>query len=314
MEQPAENRPPAGSATNLTRPQPLMDSVFIGPAGLRAGWRLLVYVSAFYFLTYAISFLASPLFDLIPDGRMHDFYVLLIGDCIEFAAALLPALALARLEDRPFSAYGLPPNRAFGRNFWIGVVWGIAALTVLLAIMRAFGNFYFGTFAVHGMRTMKFAAFWGVVFLSVAFYEEFYTRGYTQFTLTDGIGFWPAAVVLSAIFGSSHLLNPGENWHGALGAGLIGFFWCFTLHRTGTLWFGIGMHAGWDWSETFLYAVPDSGIVGPGHLLKSSFHGSHWLTGGSVGPEGSVFLFIVLAGLWLLFDRLYPEVKYNPAS
>jgi hypothetical protein len=43
----------------------------------------------------------------------------------------------------------------------------------------------------------------------------------------------------------------------------------------------------------------------PGHLLNSSFHGSRWLTGGSVGPEGSVLVFVVIAAAWLLFDRLY---------
>jgi hypothetical protein len=61
-----------------------------------------------------------------------------------------------------------------------------------------------------------------------------------------------------------------------------------------------------------LYSVPDSGGVSPGHLLKSSFHGPKWLTGGSVGPEGSVLIFVLLVLLWILFDRTYPEVKYNP--
>ena len=288
-----------------------IESVFIGTQGLRAGWRLLVYVAGFYFVTYAVSLLGLPLFALIPDGRLHDSYQLLAGDCIELIGAVIPALVLARLEQRPFCAYGLPVRQAFGKNFWVGALWGIVSLTVLLAIMRALGVLYFGITALHGVRLLKFATFWGLTFLAVAFYEEFITRGYTQFTLTDGIGFWPAAIVLSAIFGASHLRNPGENWHGALGAGIVGLFWCFTLRRTGTLWFGLGMHAAWDWGESFLYAVPDSGIVEPGHLLSSTFRGNVWLTGGSVGPEGSVLLFVIIAALWILFDRLYPEVKYK---
>jgi hypothetical protein len=46
-----------------------------------------------------------------------------------------------------------------------------------------------------------------------------------------------------------------------------------------------------------------------GHLLNSSFHGSRWITGGTVGPEGSVLVYIVIALLWVAFDRVYPEVK-----
>jgi hypothetical protein len=67
----------------------------------------------------------------------------------------------------------------------------------------------------------------------------------------------------------------------------------------------------WDWGESYLYSVPDSGAVLPGHLLSSRFHGPEWLTGGSVGPEGSYFVFAVIGALWVLFDRVYPEVMYG---
>jgi CAAX protease family protein len=50
-----------------------------------------------------------------------------------------------------------------------------------------------------------------------------------------------------------------------------------------------------------------------GHLMNPSFHGSRWLTGGSVGPEGSVLLFILIALLWVLFDRVYPAKAASPA-
>jgi hypothetical protein len=49
----------------------------------------------------------------------------------------------------------------------------------------------------------------------------------------------------------------------------------------------------------------------PGRLTNSSFHGPDWLTGGSVGPEGSYLVFVVIGALWVLFDRAYPEVKYG---
>jgi membrane protease YdiL (CAAX protease family) len=303
------------SQTDLPYRQPpaesVVDSIFIGPSGLRAGWRLAIYVAAFYFLTYTISFAIAPLLAQLPDNGMQQSYLLLIGDTVEFIAAIVPAFVMSRLEQRPFGAYGLAPIQAFRKNFWIGAIWGILSLTLLLVLMRTIHVFYFGGFAVHGARAVKFAGFWGLVFLVVALYEEFISRGYTQFTLAEGIGFWPAALLISALFGISHLANPGENWTGAVGAGIIGLFWCFTLRRTGSLWFGIGMHASWDWAESFLYSVPDSGLLAPGHLLKSSFHGPTCLTGGPVGPEGSLLLIVLFAGLWFLFDRLYPEVKYG---
>jgi hypothetical protein len=96
-----------------------------------------------------------------------------------------------------------------------------------------------------------------------------------------------------------------------LAVAVIGIFFCLTLRRTGTLWFAVGFHASWDWGESYLYSVPDSGGMSPGHLLNSSFHGSRWLTGGSVGPEGSVMVFVVIALAWVVFNRVYPEVRYR---
>jgi uncharacterized protein len=179
--------------------------------------------------------------------------------------------------------------------------------------MRAVGVFYFGGIAVHGLRMLRFAAFYGLLFLTVAFFEEFFFRGYPQFTLAQAMGFWPAAFLLSASFGAVHLGNTGEAWLGILGAALIGLFLCLTLRRTGSLWFAVGFHAAWDWSESFLYSVPDSGQISPGHLLNSSFHGSRWLTGGSVGPEGSVFVIIIIALMSISFDRAYRPQPAQPS-
>jgi len=227
----------------------------------------------------------------------------------EFAglvAAAVPAVILMRVEKRPWAAYGLPLRRAFGKVFWLGALWGFLGISVLIFSLYGLHDFTFGPIVLHGARVMKFAAYWAVMFLLVGLFEEFLFRGYTQFTLTRGIGFWPAAIILSTSFGLVHLGNEGELWTGALAAASIALFFCLTLRRTGSLWFAVGFHAAWDWGESFFYSVPDSGLPAPGHLLNSSLHGAVWLTGGSVGPEGSVLCFVVIALFWIGFDRVYP--------
>jgi hypothetical protein len=191
------------------------------------------------------------------------------------------------------------------------VAWGFASITLLLAALYGSRAFDPGNLALHGIRIVKFAAFWAVMFLLVGLFEEFLLRGYSQFTLTRVIGFWPSAVLLSCAFGLIHLQNAGEQWTGLLAAAVIGFFFCLTLRRTGTLWFAVGFHAAWDWGETFFYSVPDSGTLFPGHLLKSSIHGPRWITGGAVGPEGSVLCFVVIAVVWVAFEKTYPDVKFR---
>ena len=313
-----ETTPELTASSPAPAPPPVYESplrkAFIGSSGLRAGWRFIVYLASFIALAILFSFVLRPLVPEPKSTQQLRPWTLLIGECISFVAAIVPAFAMARLEKRSFGAYGLSVRGAFG-FLWQGAVWGLVAITVLLLALRGMGVFYYGSFAVHGLAALKYAVFWAVLFLMVGFSEEFLVRGYTQFTLGDGIGFWPAAVLLSCIFGGLHLRqelalgDPPRAWAGVLGAAAIGLFFCLTLRRTGTLWFAIGMHASWDWGESFLYSVPDSGTQAPGHLLSSSFHGNPWLTGGPIGPEASVLLFVLILAMWVLFDRMYPAKR-----
>jgi uncharacterized protein len=302
--------PPNLAAPNLAAAvQPsYVRALFLGPDGLRAGWGIAFYVAMFYLLQFvAIRWTGS--LELGASG----LWATMLQELGMMLAAFLPAFVLARIEKRPWGMYGLPGRKAFGKLFWVGTVWGFASITVLLALMYGLRVFDVGHLALHGARIVKFAAFWGFYFLLVGFFEEFLLRGYSQFTLTLAIGFWPSALALSCMFGLIHLQNSGEQWPGILAAAAIGFFFCLTLRRTGTLWFAVGFHAAWDWGETFFYSVPDSGTVFPGHLLKSSFHGPRWLTGGMVGPEGSVLCFAVIAIVWVAFERTYRQMKYHAA-
>jgi len=286
-----------------------LTKMFFGADGLRPIWRVLIYLA----MVRVLYVLLSAALNFIEESDARFLWIAMASEFVLMVAATVPALVMARLERRSPDEYGLPVRKAFGKLFWNGVLWGLTALGVLMLALHGGHAFTLGKLALHGFRIIKFAAFWGVFFLIVAFAEEFLLRGYSLFTLSQAIGFWPAAVLLSIAFGAIHQLNPGEAWNGLVAASCIGLFFCLTLRRTGSLWFAVGFHAAWDWGESYLYSVPDSGGVSPGHLFKSSLHGPNWLTGGSVGPEGSALIFVLLIVLWVVFDRAYPKVKYNPA-
>lgn len=286
------------------------ERTFADTQGVHPVWRLLVYLICVFLTAYLALWLGASLFSDPARGatvlwqEMYWQAGLTLG-------ALAPSLLMGRLEGRRLDDYGLPWPQAFGKMFWVGAIWGLAALTVFMIALRGIHAFYFGQVVLHGARLVKFAVFWAVYFVLVALFEEFFFRGYTLHTVTQMIGFWPAALLLSSAFGALHSRNPGENWAGLLGAVAIGIFFCLTLQRTGSLWFAVGFHTFWDWGQTYLYSVPDSGTTEPGHLLRPSFHGPEWLTGGSVGPEGSILCFAVIGSLCLLFARRYPQAKHN---
>jgi hypothetical protein len=294
--------PPEGRATGAK-------AIFWNDLELRAGWRLLVYLLFVFVILFVETLLAKALH--LPQISQTGVTApaLLLHDGMGTIAVLVAAGIMAMLEHRAFGGYGLPVAGAFGTRFWQGVAWGITMIAGIMLLIRALGGFSFGELALRGSALWGYAVLWGVVFISVGFFEEFLFRGYSQFTLATGIGFWPAATVLSAGFGAIHLGNGGEDKIGALSVFVIAMFFCLTLRRTGNLWFAVGLHAAFDWGETFLFSVPDSGLVAPGHLLNSSFHGPVWLTGGTVGPEASVMAFVVIGIAAVIFAVIYPEVS-----
>ena len=83
-------------------PGPLIHKVFIGPAGLRAGWRFAIYMTGFIVFALLISRAIRP---LLPPRGAHQvprLWVFLVGECVSLVAAIVPAIPMARIERRPF--------------------------------------------------------------------------------------------------------------------------------------------------------------------------------------------------------------------
>ena len=305
----ASSRSPASLpsvSTASRRRKSVLREVFVGPDGIYAVPRWLIYLAMAWLVFQVEGWLVASF-----ESHLNTFWWRVVIETSLMLSAIIPGFAMARIEGRPFGEFGLPARRAFGRNFWVGTLWGIASLSVLMLVLRVAGAFEFGALSLHGARIWKFAAYYAVLFLFTGFFEDFLMRGYSQWVLSRGMNFWPAAALLSCTFGYIHGGNPGEARIGLVAVVAIGFFFCLTLRRTGDLWWAVGFHMAWDWGESYLYSVPDSGTILPGHLLNSSLHGPDWLTGGSVGPEGSYLIFVVIGALWVFFDRAYPEVKYG---
>jgi membrane protease YdiL (CAAX protease family) len=300
---------------NETAPAPPASSgpnpVLFGPQGLRAGWRILMFIALVVALGYIDHI--QPLRHFIQEvtaapGEESPAPVIVV-EGLRALTVLLAAFLMTFIEKRSFADYGLPMNQAFGKRFWQGLALGFAMLSLLLAAIWALHGFSLAGLAVRGATAVKFGLLWALAFFLVGVFEDFMFRGYPQSALAEGIGFWPAALILAVIFGAAHWSNQGEALFGCLAAGMFGFMEAFALSRTGSLWLLFGMHTSWDWGETYFYGTPDSGILATGHLFNSSFHGAKWLTGGTVGPEGSWLVFVVLV-LWVVaIHFLFPTEK-----
>ncbi len=291
--------------------------MFRGPNGIRAGWRVLIFAALVAAVGIGLG-MAFMLVILLRGGRAASRFQASaptpLGLSLSEAAMLLctgvAALIMAKIERRQFGQYGLPARSAFGKHFWMGTLAGFFAISTCLLGIFALHGFRLTGMAIHGSTIVSATLAWGLTFVLVGLAEEFCFRGYLQFTLTTGMGFWPSAFLLSALFALAHAGNPGESKSGLFSVVIFGLLFCLILRRTGNLWWAVGFHAGWDWGQTFFYGVADSGIPPYHNLFNSAFNGPRWLTGGSVGPEASVFAPIVLVIVAILFTRVYRENTY----
>ena len=292
-----------------TNPPPAEHGVFQSQSLLFVLLRVGIYIALAEGITSALQWIMVTL--SAGERSLYSPRILTISEGSLLAGVFAAGVAMSLLEGRSFGDYGLPLRGAFGKLFWQGALFGLAEISAVIGVIATFGSYHFGDLAIHGANLLRWAAFWGAFFVLVGLYEEFAFRGYVQFTLAQAVSFWPAAVLLSAAFGFVHRTNQGESKMGLAGIVLTGLFWCLTLRRTGNLWFAVGMHASFDFGETFLYSVPDSGYIFPGHLSNATLAGPAWLTGGSAGPEASVCDFIMLLIFFYVFQRLYPARTQN---
>ena len=284
--------------------------IFRGNHGWRAGWRFALFLSLYLAAGAALD--PKILAHIHFPERTFTWSSMLLNYLLDFAFLSAIVYLMSRIEREPFSSYGLPLAHNARTLLWKGVLWGFVPSALILVPIYLAGGCTFYGLALPVRQLLFYAIAWAAAMLALGFAEEFLFRGYALKTLAEGIGFWPAAILLSSIFGLLHfILKPHEDWIDPISVALYGVFWCLTLRRTGSLWFAVGFHTASDYADMVVFAEPNSGNDGkpiPGHLLDLRFHGPDWLTGGPRGTEASLVVFVILAGLFYFFNRAYPAI------
>ena len=164
---------------------------------------------------------------------------------------------------------------------------------------------------------------------TVAVVEEFLFRGVLLGLATRAFGRWPAALVVSLLFATVHFLRPSKQadqdvewWSGLaqiprvfdavpppslwiagfLSIFVAGMILAFAALRTRSLWFSIGLHAGWIFCQQALQWLAKYRVRPPEGLLP--WIGPNVVSGAV--PTGVVPLSVLLlpgAGVWFYLRK-----------
>ena len=304
--------------------------LFLGNEGLRAGWSVLIFVliSALIIAmgTFAVQ-KTQVVTPPMPDASGISLSFGFVDEVISALAALFATWILAKIERRGRS-YGFGgPDRL--KLFLAGLGSGLFLISLLVFMLWRSGFLVIERRLIFGSDVSRYGALWFLAFCLVGLSEESLSRGFLLYTLTRGLaamyrslfktphgaapGFWTASVIMSVVFYLGHTSNPGESPTGLLAVFVGGMFFCYGVWHTGSIWWGIGMHAAWDWGQSFLFGVADSGLMVQHHFLATHPQGNPVLSGGTTGPEGSILVVGVLTvGTLIVFLTLPRRRYYDP--
>ncbi|WP_158543426.1 CPBP family intramembrane glutamic endopeptidase [Dyella solisilvae] len=228
--------------------------------------------------------------------------------------ALLVAAVLVLLG-RPCDGFPLR-DRAGVRHFAIGLLTGLVVMVFAILSIAGLGDAIISASGESVVSALFYGGGWLASDAVGALGEELYGRAAILLVAERFFG-WKAAIVISGLmFSMVHIGNPGASAIWLVRLGAQGALLAYAVYRTRSLWWSVGYHTGWNWASAPLFGAAGSGYLDEGHLFDFNPHGSTWITGGAVGPEGSLFAFlaVMLALSFLLIATRHSRTQATHAS
>ncbi|QSQ27008.1 CPBP family intramembrane metalloprotease [Pyxidicoccus parkwayensis] len=203
---------------------------------------------------------------------------------------------------RTLAQLGLGRHRALPELGW-GLLLGTGLISAVVGIMALAGWYHLVDGPPESFQDeSRDALAWLAIFTAVGIFEEVAFRGIAFRLLEEWLGSAAALVISSAFFGLVHAMNPHATWFATLAIALeAGVLLGAAYMLTRSLWFAIGVHIAWNWTQGALYGVAVSGTE-VAALLESQVQGPEMWTGGAFGAEagGVAVLLCTAAGVLLL--------------
>ena len=118
--------------------------------------------------------------------------------------------------------------------------------------------------------------------------EELWCRGFLYERLALGYPLWVAVVINGLLFAALHLGNDGMGAIPFLNILICGFSFSLAKWYTGSIWFPMGVHTMWNFTQNFLFGLPNSGLVSETSVFKLDAASSSLIYDHVFGVEGGI--------------------------
>ncbi len=185
------------------------------------------------------------------------------------------------IERREITEFSRPGG---AKEVVAGLALGGLLFATVVAVLWMAGVYHFT-----GWGTMRAISAGLVLAACAGIQEEILFRGFLFRLLSGAAGTWVALAVTSAFFGLAHAANPGATVASSMAIALeAGVLLGAAYALTRRLWFPIGLHMGWNFTEGWIFGMSVSGFATAPAPIVGTLAGRPLLTGGAFGPEASV--------------------------
>ena len=174
--------------------------------------------------------------------------------------------------------------------FGIGLLAGIVTNVACIVVAAIHGDLHFsvGRFETGYMLLAFF------VVLIQAGAEELLTRGYIFGALKERYSVWIAVAANSLLYGALHLMNDGATVFSIINIVIYGAALSIVMVYFDSIWYCIAMHTAWNFSQNFLFGLPNSGLVSEKSFLHLSSAADSIFYDAAFGVEGGIVTTAVL--------------------
>ena len=197
---------------------------------------------------------------------------------------------------KPARKGGLKGNNI--KEFALGLVIGFIMNGGCILVAWLHGDLHFSLNTFHPVYLI-------VTFLCVCCQsssEEMVTRGYIYHAHIERYPAWFAILANSLFFGAIHLMNTGITVIAFLQISICGIALSLIVYARKSLWMAYAIHTMWNYTQSILFGLPNSGIVSKGSLLNLDAASESFWYDPVFGIEGTLLSVVMETALcvWCL--------------
>ncbi len=253
-------------------------------------WILLVWFALYEIVDGILLLITIELLKILVPNRsaglsfVFEYYTPLLASCIFFILLCLV------IKKNRFMLGVMKPSRE-GRSMkmlGIGLLLGFLTnfFCILCALIHGDIKLY-PDFSAAQIPLMIFALI-SVFFQSTS--EELWCRCYLYDRINVHYPLWVAIVINGSLFGLMHLSNPGITALALADLIICGLAYSLLRWYSGSIWTCFGIHTMWNFTQNFLFGLPNSGLVSEASVfhLDAATGISNMIYSYEFGVEGGV--------------------------